>query len=99
MPRRSPHDLGPALEFGRIQKLRIYQITEDQLDLIERGTPESTYLSFALPLLSAAAAFLVTLLTTEIESDRTFTVFVVATILGFSRASFCSSSGFGRVAR
>lgn len=83
MPRRSPHDLGPAIEFGRIQKLRIYQITEDQLELIERGTPESAYLSFSLPLLSAAAAFLITLLTTRIDSDRTFSVFVIATIIGF----------------
>ncbi|WP_162826807.1 hypothetical protein [Pseudolabrys taiwanensis] len=73
----------PAVRRGRIERLDIYEISETELQILERGSPESLFLNFAIFLLSIAISFLVTLLTTEIQSSRTFIVFVVVAVLGF----------------
>jgi len=73
----------PAIRRGRIDRLNIYEVTDSELHLLERGSPESLFLNFAVFLLSTAISFLVTLLSTEIGSARVFSVFVILTVLGF----------------
>lgn len=73
----------PAVRRARIERLDIYEISEAELQLLERGSPESILLNFAIFLISIAASFLIALLTTEIESVRMFNVFVIITVVGF----------------
>jgi hypothetical protein len=68
---------------SQLDRLRIFEISEAELESLERGSSESVYLNLALSVLSIAASFSVSLLTTEIESDRTFVVFVVITVVGY----------------
>ena len=75
--------LDPAIHRGRIDSLKIFEISEAELDALERGSPESLYLNFALSILSVAISFSVALATTKIDSLRTFTVFVVITAVSF----------------
>ena len=62
--------------------LLVYQISEYELVLLAQGSPNSTYLNLAIALISAALSFIVALTTTNIESIRTYTVFVVVAVTG-----------------
>ena len=74
----------PAIHRARIDVLRIYEISESELEFLERGSPQSIYLNFAIFLLSIALSFFIALVTTEIPSDRLFNVFVIVAALGFN---------------
>ncbi len=67
---------------ARIQELTIYEIFEDELKMLEFGSPVSLYFNFSIFLLSVASSFAVTLATAHFSSDRVYMVFV--TILIFS---------------
>jgi hypothetical protein len=73
----------PAVRRARIERLDIYEISEIELQILERGSPESILLNFAIFLISIAASFIIALLTTEIQSSRIFVVFVIVTVAGF----------------
>lgn len=80
-------ETGPKIRRGKVDSLDIYEVTEGELEIIERGSPNSTYLNFAIFLLSIAVSFLVTLLTVpELQMEAKsalFVVFVVVTVIGF----------------
>jgi len=63
--------------------LTIYQITEGELEIIEKGSPKSVYLNFAILLLSIAASFLMTLLTIKVECIYVFSIFIIICGVGF----------------
>ncbi|MBC2845612.1 hypothetical protein [Winogradskyella flava] len=74
---------GPKIRRGRYDSLVLYEVSEAELQIIERGSPNSLYLNFAIFLLSVGISFLATLLTFEFgESNKKFTVFVVVTVIG-----------------
>ena len=73
----------PKINRARVGSFNLYEITETELETLEKGSPNSLYLNFALALLSAAISFLTALLTTKIDSNRTYTAFVVFTSIGF----------------
>ncbi len=73
----------PAIRRARIDRLNIYEVSDSELQLLERGSPESLFLNFAIFLLSSATSLLAALLTTNIESTRVFNVFVIVTVVGF----------------
>jgi len=75
--------LDPAIHRVRLDKLTIFEITEAELEALERGSPESLYLNLAIGVSSVAASFSTALATTEIASIRTFSVFVVVTVVGY----------------
>ncbi|MDF1723145.1 MAG: hypothetical protein P1U59_01430 [Alcanivorax sp.] len=67
---------------GRVGSVSLYEITDSELDLLEKGSPSSIYLNFAIFLSSIGFSFLVTLLATPIAEIKTFTTFLVFTIIG-----------------
>jgi hypothetical protein len=83
MTDRNQTEFLPAVRRARIERLNIYEVSEEELELLERGSPESLFLNFALILLSTAISLLITLLTADISSDRVFYVFVIFTVIGF----------------
>ncbi len=68
---------------AEVDSICLYQITEDELRCLEEGSPSSLYLNFSILFLSTAFSFLISLLTTEIPSNRIFIVFVIITAVGF----------------
>jgi hypothetical protein len=68
---------------GKVDSLSLYEITDYELGILERGTPAGLFFNFAVFLLSSAISFLTALLTTEIKSSRTYTLFLLITIVGF----------------
>tara|TARA_R110002049_G_C8949782_1_gene545794 strand:+ start:316 stop:738 length:423 start_codon:yes stop_codon:yes gene_type:complete len=74
---------GPKIRRGRYDSLALYEVSEAELQIIERGSPNSIYLNFSIFLLSVGLSFLATLMTFDFgESNRKYTVFVVVTVVG-----------------
>ena len=67
---------------GKVDSLSLYEITENELDLLEKGSPAPIYLNFGIFALSTASSFLIALLTTPIASDRVFITFVSIVLIG-----------------
>lgn len=80
---RRRSQLDPAIHRVRLDKLRIFEITEAELEALERGSPESIFLNLAIAVLSIAISFSVALATAKIDNDRTFYVFVIITSIGY----------------
>lgn len=68
---------------GRVSSITLYDVTDYELDQLEKGSPESLYLNFSISLLTTGSSFLLALLTTTITSNRTFDIFVIITIISF----------------
>ena len=83
MAKASGTPLDPAIRRMRLDSLRIFEIGEAELEALERGSPESVFMNLALAVLAVAISFSISLATTKVESDRTFTVFVVITVVGY----------------
>lgn len=77
------HQFLPAIRRARFDQLTIFEISESELELLERGSPDSLLLSFAIALLSAAISLTAALLTATVESTRVFAVLVLITIVGY----------------
>lgn len=75
--------LDPAIHRVRLDKLRIFEISEGELEALERGSPQSIFLNLAIALISIAISFTVTLVTVTIEKDRTYYVLVIVTSIGY----------------
>lgn len=72
-----------AIRRAKLDTLTIYEISEDELLTIERGSPDSIYLTIAIALLSFASAIFCSLLVTEIKSTVVMIVYVLIVIVGF----------------
>ncbi len=70
--------------------LVIYEVTSDELDaLASETTAVSEDFSFALVGLTCGVSFSIALATTQINSSRTFVVFVIVTALSYLVALYC----------
>jgi len=67
---------------GKVDSLSLYEITDNELETLEKGSPSSTYLNFSIFLLSVGFSFLVSLLTVKIESMKIYTTFMIFTVIG-----------------
>lgn len=75
--------LDPAIRRGRLKALRIYEISESELEALERGSPESIFLNLAIAVLSVAISVTASLATATFGNDRVFFVFVIITVVGY----------------
>lgn len=79
-------NLDPAIHRVRLERLTIYEITEAELESLERGSPESLFLNLGIAALSIATSFLLAIGTTTIESTRTFCLFVIVCVICYIAA-------------
>jgi hypothetical protein len=75
--------LDPSIHRVRLEKLTIFEISEAELEALERGSPESLFLNLGIAAISIAVSFLTTLMTTAIADIQTFCVFVIVCSVGF----------------
>jgi hypothetical protein len=64
-------------------ELAVYEISEYELEVLERGSPDSVKLNFSLALLSIAITSTLTLLTTPIPSGKVFQAWFTVTSFGY----------------
>lgn len=67
---------------GKVDSLSLYEITDNELETLEKGSPSSTYLNFSIFLLSVGFSFLVCLLTVKTESMKIYATFMIFTVIG-----------------
>ena len=68
---------------GQFDSLRLYEITDYELDTLERGTSSNLFLNFGIALLSISSSFFIALLTTEIPSVAISTTFIAIAAASF----------------
>ena len=68
---------------GKVDSLTVYEVTDYELDQLEKGSPASLFLNLSILLLTTGISFFIALLTTSIESNETFIIFVVVTVISF----------------
>jgi hypothetical protein len=74
-----------AVKIIKMGTLTVYEISEDELRLIEAGDPSSTLLNFGIGALSLGIGILATMLTGgEIKSALALNVLLVVTVLGIA---------------
>jgi hypothetical protein len=79
MAAKRSSDLPPRVRRSRDPEVIFYIIKDSELVDLERGSPDSILLNFAVFFLSTFASFLAALLSASIPHQRTFLVFVVIT--------------------
>ncbi len=77
----------PRIVRGRVDSFALYEITDDELRILEEGSPSSLHLNFSIFCNTLAISFLIALLTSTVDT-KTFTVFVVLTVVGFLVGGF-----------
>ena len=78
----------PAIRRARFQTLTIYEVSDGELDTLERGSPDSLYLNFAISLLSSALSIIVALLTTTPATVFVTFAFIAFAIIGILAGAF-----------
>jgi hypothetical protein len=68
---------------ARVDSITVYDVTEQELEQLEKGGGGGIYLNLCLSIFSIAASFLIAVITTKIESDRQFAIFIIITTVGF----------------
>jgi hypothetical protein len=72
-----------SVRYVGMGEIIIYLVSDDELSMLERGDPSSTYLNLAIFFLSVGISFLVSLLVSEPKTPHAFVVMVVITVLSF----------------
>jgi hypothetical protein len=68
----------------KVDSLTIYEVTEPELDEIEKGSPTSLHLNFSIFLVSTAISFFIALVTCNFENKLiTFHIFLEISITFF----------------
>lgn len=73
----------PAIRRARLDNLTIYEISEGELQTIERGSPDSICLTFSVSLLSVAISLLGSIMLTDIKSPVVLFSFIAIVVVGF----------------
>jgi hypothetical protein len=85
-PNQTPLLVGPRIVRASLDQLTIYEISDNELETIERGGPESLMLNFAILCTSTAISFTISLATTVIQSIYLYTGFMVVTVVSYIAA-------------
>ena len=71
----------PFIRRGAVDEVRLYEIKDHELAVLEKEVPTSFFINFGIALLFYSLGLFSDLLITKIDSDRTFTVYTVLVIV------------------
>jgi hypothetical protein len=70
------------IKIARVDSLVIYEVSEGELEIIERGSPNSTFLNFSIFLLSIFISFLIALITCSFNNNqKIFYIFLIVCLV------------------
>lgn len=73
-----PRPAPPIVRYAPLGELKVYEISEAELEKLENGPPGQIHLNFALALLPAALTVLVALQTAQMPNDRVYLGYWIA---------------------
>jgi hypothetical protein len=88
-------DVDPVVRVAPYGELRLYSVSEDELEILAQGSPSSTFLNFSLSLLPMSIGLYVTLFVGDFQRYGAY-VFSFATI-SFLGGLVCSGGAHVRV--
>lgn len=89
-PNYGSYSKDPEIKRYRVESINVYEVTESELEIIERGSKNLIFLNFSIFLVSIAASFLIALVTCDFETiPVTQIIFIVITVCGFISGAFC----------
>lgn len=78
----SPSEQPFVVRRGRVNSVDLFEVKENELDILEKGSPADLYLNFSIFLLSAAVTTTATLFSATFAKPVVQTVFIVVTVIG-----------------
>lgn len=75
---------------GRVDSVRLYEVKENELDILENGEPTGLYLNFAIFLFSLASSGILALCTATFKSYLIENTFLFVSIIGLLGGLFLS---------
>ncbi|WP_174524907.1 hypothetical protein [Burkholderia glumae] len=84
-----PPDFVP-INRAKVESIDLYEVTDDELNQLEKGSDGSLFLNVAFVLISAAISFFIALTTTTINSNRLYNTFLIITITFFAGSIICA---------
>jgi len=81
-PKYTDADKSLRVRRGRVDSVDLYEIKENELEILEHGEPSNIYLNFSIFLLSIASSCILALCTATFKSDLTKYSFLFVSILG-----------------
>lgn len=80
------------VERGRFNSLKLYEVAEHELILIEKGSDSSLWLNFAIASISIFCSFLSALLSLDYKDhEKVFTVFMVICVVAAFATVLCGT--------
>jgi len=79
---------------GRVDSVDLYEIKDNELDLLESGSPASLQLNFSIFLVSIASSAACTLATATFASRIVENIFLFVTIIGFLLGAYLFAAWF-----
>jgi uncharacterized membrane-anchored protein len=68
---------------ARVESIILYEVKENELELLANGSPSGLFLNFSIFLLSLAFTSVATLLTAIFENEISRTLFMIFSVTGF----------------
>ena len=65
-----------------MDSVNLYEVKENELDLLENGSPGGIYLNFAIFLLSVAFAAIASICTSTFKSPKIEMIFMIVSVVG-----------------
>ena len=75
-------DVNPVIRRGRVDSVNLYEVKENELEILEKGSTATLQFSFAIFLFSIAFACIVALLTCDFKWETARFIFIVVSIVG-----------------
>jgi uncharacterized membrane protein len=83
MENNKAHKPNQIVRYVRLDSLTVYEISEEELNNLEHGSPAPLLLSTALFLLGVAITAMIALLSVDIQSTKIFCTFMICMIVGY----------------
>lgn len=82
LPRDVENGTSLPVRRGRVGSVDLYEITDSELDTLEKGSPANMQLNFAVFLLAVAFAAIIALCTAEFNNQTIEIAFIVVSVVG-----------------
>jgi len=78
----NPHPSEPEIDWVPLGKITIYPVTEQELTALEKGSPESIFLTFSIFCLSVGVSAVLSIFAIDTNNLRVLVIYLVISILG-----------------
>jgi hypothetical protein len=72
----------PKILHGRVECVNIYEVKDNELDVLEKGSPAEIQLNFAIFLFSLAFSSIISLSTATFTDQTFFIIYIVVSVVG-----------------